>query len=637
MAPMPGEVTVKANPNTTTASIFNPTPAVADLDLAKPGIQVPVGSLADVIDRTKNPGFPFWIAGIEDIVGQRPTTPPLDMLTDTEAAALAATDEIVDGENLWKAPGFATNAGGWDGGLPRHALEGYMAGGSSTDTQTTLDFTKFVDHAKPVYFPEAGTDLEKIAMAFHAKKHHDTYLPDGTPVTGPNGFRTNGALPQPSAPYNEPCIDDEGDVFEKSGQFFGGEPGTGNFYTASAQYGAANPRTYKGANLQFDAVFNKVGYHYPQQRIIALWDDVMPTINKTRPPEPLVMRLNTFDCARYLHTNLVPEVFELDDYQVRTPTDIIGQHIHLPKWDLTTTDGAANGWNYEDGTLSPGTVRERIHAINAWADLPANDPVLTDVEGNAVANSAGQTIASLPSNHLVPLAPAAPAVDGFPAHPDSLGARVTIQRWFVDPVINRQEFDRGLGIIFTHDHYGPSTHQQIGLYATVLVEPARSTWKHNETGVALGTRPDGGPTSWQAIIEPGAAGGSGLPESAESYREFYLEYSDFQHAYEAGVYIGAGPDGRPNGVSPDPGSFRAAINPSFRQEAGFPDIVHFPPLCPNGEPRPCPEAISADDVGMLVVNYRNEPIGLRVFDPNNLLNPGPDTAAAPRSREPSLR
>ena len=28
-----------------------------------------------------------------------------------------------------------------------------------------------------------------------------------------------------------------------------------------------------------------------------------------------------------------------------------------------------------------------------------------------------------------------------------------------------------------------------------------------------------------------------------------------------------------------------------------------------------PEAISADDVGMLVVNYRNEPVGLRVFDP----------------------
>ena len=26
--------------------------------------------------------------------------------------------------------------------------------------------------------------------------------------------------------------------------------------------------------------FNKLGYHYPQQRIITLWDDVLPTINK---------------------------------------------------------------------------------------------------------------------------------------------------------------------------------------------------------------------------------------------------------------------------------------------------------------------------------------------------------------------
>ncbi len=82
------------------------------------------------------------------------------------------------------------------------------------------------------------------------------------------------------------------------------------------------------------------------------------------------MRLNTFDCAMYHHTNLVPETYEMDDYQLRTPTDIIGQHIHLPKWDLTTTDGAANGWNYEDGTLAAGAVRERIEAINCYNGQP---------------------------------------------------------------------------------------------------------------------------------------------------------------------------------------------------------------------------------------------------------------------------
>ncbi len=93
--------------------------------------------------------------------------------------------------------------------------------------------------------------------------------------------------------------------------------------------------------------------------------------------------MNTFDCVMYHHTNLVPAVYELDDYQIRTTTDIIGQHIHLPKWDLTTTDGSANGWNYEDGTLSPDAVRERIHAINAFNPTGAGNPANSSGPGAA--------------------------------------------------------------------------------------------------------------------------------------------------------------------------------------------------------------------------------------------------------------
>jgi hypothetical protein len=96
--------------------------------------------------------------------------------------------------------------------------------------------------------------------------------------------------------------------------------------------------------------------------------------------------------------------------------------------------------------------------------------------------------------------------------------------------------------------------------------------------------------------------------------------------------VGAGPDGSPNGIPPNADTFRHAINPSVRQEAVngpgvpsvFPDLVRYPPFCnppANTIPRPCPEAISADDPGMLVVNYRNEPVGLRVYDPFAI---GPD-------------
>ena len=551
---------------------------------------VTVGSVAQV-DRTdvdagqrhptlnpagiKNPGFPFWIAGVESTVGQRSTTPPLDM-----------------------DPG----AGGFDGGLPRHALDGYAASGCPPGTdraacavskQTRLDMTKELVKAAPVWFPEEGTDVEKAAMAFHAvRKHPSTALRLGGPPV-PGDFVTNGSgRPVPGAPFHDPCVDDAGNLL-RTGQpaaFFSWD---GLNTTGTPEFGGDRPRVYKGANIQFDAVLNKLGYHYPQQRIISLWQDALPIISKAKPPEPLVMRMNTFDCVMYHHTNLVPSVYELDDYQIRTTTDIIGQHIHLPKWDLTTTDGSANGWNYEDGTLSPDAVRERIHAINAF-------------EG-------GDRLQ--PAKH-----PFFPATG--PGGANWLGARTTLERWFSDPVVNVDGVHRGLGIIFTHDHFGPSTHQQIGLYGTVLVEPPRSRWVHNETGVALYTRDDGGPTSWQAAIL--------TPNAADSHREFYFEYTDFQHAYKPGVYVGRDQAGRiikgpPDVDPPDPTTYQHAVNPSFKQALGagtiFPDLLAFPPFCPGGVPRPCPEAISADDPGFMVVNYRNEPLAFRVYDP---AKPGPD-------------
>jgi hypothetical protein len=540
----------------------------------------------------RNPGFPFWVAGIEHTVGQRAPTPPLDM-------ALAADPQD----------------GGWDGGLPRHALDGFAASGCTTlagraacahSEESPLSFAKEVLMARPVWFPEDGTDVEKAAMAFHAVRQHPTAAVDLAGNVTPAGFVTNGSgRPVPGAPFHEPCIDDLGNVLNANvtGQFFDAQ---GTFTTTgSSPFNAETPRHYKGANIQFDAVLNKLGYHYPQERIISLWEDAMPTITKARPPEPLVMRMNTFDCVMYSHTNLVPTVYELDDYQVRTPTDIIGQHIHLPKWDLTTTDGAANGWNYEDGTLSPGAVQERIHAINAFNPSGAGNP----------PDSAGRPAST-------PLVAQDHPYFGQFNNPEWKGARTTLQRWFSDPVVNAEGVHRGLGIIFTHDHYGPSTHQQIGLYATVLVEPPGSTWVHNETGQPLydpASRRDGGPTSWQAAILTGDLDGDG---QNDSYREFYFEYSDFQHAYKPGVYVGRGQFGD---LAPGPtaDSFRDAVNPSVKVEAGtpFPDILQISALCPNGTPRPCPEAISADDPGYLVVNYRNEPVGLRVFDPNK---PGPD-------------
>ena len=135
-----------------------------------------------------------------------------------------------------------------------------------------------------------------------------------------------------------------------------------------------NTRRYQAAVIQTDVVLNKIGWHYPQQRFLTLWEDVAHTIAGDRAPQPFFFRSNTDDTIEFWHTNLVPIYYELDDFQVRTPTDVIGQHIHIVKFDVTSSDGAANGFNYEDGTFSPDEVRDRINAINRPGGPTASHP-----------------------------------------------------------------------------------------------------------------------------------------------------------------------------------------------------------------------------------------------------------------------
>ncbi|HEX7151261.1 MAG TPA: copper oxidase, partial [Thermoanaerobaculia bacterium] len=374
-------------------------------------------------------------------------------------------------------------------------------------------------------------------MKFHAQRSHPTYLPDGSA----GKFTTNGLTPKRGAPYADPCVTDDG------------QP-------------TGNPRLYQSANFQLpDIKFNKAGWHFFQQRISALWDDVKPTLDGTRTPEPLFFRANSRDCIEFQLVNLIPGFYEMDDFEVRTPTDITGQHIHLVKFDVTASDGAANGFNYEDGSFSPDDVIERIEAINKFGGLLQSD---------------GSRILLEPEPHPF-----------FGVK----GAQTTVQRWFADDVRNNAGVDRTLRTVFTHDHFGPSTHQQAGLYAGLVVEPQGSVWRDPDpaTGPAtFGGRFDGGPTSWRADIV--------TPDPSQSYREFLLAFADFQLAYE------------PNTSFPDPAK---VINPPAKEEVGLPLLLQPPVQCPGGVAPPCPEAVSADDVGTMVINYRNEPLALRVRDP----------------------
>jgi manganese oxidase len=265
------------------------------------------------------------------------------------------------------------------------------------------------------------------------------------------------------------------------------------------------------------------------------------------------------------------------------------------KFDVTASDGAANGFNYEDGSFSPEEVRERACAIRRQNGCELS----TDV---CQFSGPASLACPVPQPH-----PFFGAGDGG----EWLGAQTTTQRWFADPILDNNANDRTMRTVFTHDHFGPSTHQQAGLYAGLVIEPAGSNWRHNETGVPFYTRHDGGPTSWQAIIEA---------PNRKDFREFLLEYGDFQLAYEE--------NSLPCRFDAELGAVRCddpddAVNPPGRKEIGLPDLLDRPDRCPTknphsiGPPPPCPEIISADDPGMMSVNYRNEPIALRVRNPAN--------------------
>src|ERR1041385_4779106 len=437
-----------------------------------------------------------------------------------------------------------------DGGLSRHII----TGGTFTHVENRLDFSKELVAVTAQSIAETGTAAEIAAMQYHEQRLHPSYKPDGTAAN----FVTNGLPRKPGAPFADPCMDDNGNPT-----------------------GVA--RTYKAAAFQLDIKFNKAGWHFPQSRILALWSDVAATKAGTKPPEPLFFRANTNDCITYYHTNLVPSVYELDDFQVRTPTDVIGQHIHLVKFDVTSSDGAANGFNYEDGTFSPDEVIERIRAIRKQNGC-------TGVDSGDARDGTFTCPKAKP-------------------HPffGTLGAQTTVQRWFADDTLNNNGKDRTLRTVFTHDHFSPSTHQQAGLYAGLVTEQKGAVWKNPETGDIMGgqnippPRPvDGGPTSWQAmIIETNAA---------FTQREFLFEFADFQLAYQKGFGVDA--NGKP---IPDPVH---VINPPILNEVGLPFIVENGMVCPGGFPAPCPEAISANDQGTMSVNYRNEPVPFRVRDPN---------------------
>ncbi|NOT85594.1 MAG: hypothetical protein HOP02_12640 [Methylococcaceae bacterium] len=437
-------------------------------------------------------------------------------------------------------------------------------------------------------------------------------------------FHVNGQAAKPGAPFADPCPADPNDNAR-----------LGTYYGADKTQHAVKMREYSAAYVQFDMSVNKSGWHDPQARIAVLEQDVPGTLDGSRPAEPLFFRARSGECITFKATNLIPSNLNLDDFQVFSPTDVIGQHIHLVKFDVTSSDGSGNGWNYEDGTLAADEVRERIIANNKYQIETGGSRILIPKTHRLFRTG---EMSKKPENRVRGECPLPPTdktdVAAWEAWSDKVskenpwcGAQTTIQRWWADPLLNKKPgepgaWDRTIRTVFTHDHFGPSSHQHHGLYAALVVEPATSKWTYPEQGEPMGgvdvngnpkqvvdrnglPRTDGGPTSYAANVITRKNGerdacvankndpleskclDEDTPDNVDAERtarEFGLAFADYSIVYTAN---------------------NQPVNPVNRLESDLPN----PSLHPR---RPAPEGISTKDPGTQLLNYRNEPIPLRV-------------------------
>lgn len=617
------------------------------------------------------PGYPFYIAGKP---GHRAPQPPLDMALDKNGKPM-------------------------DAGLPRHVVRDgereFAAGpapsvGNAADINALLARSLAIGDLSAEYtklhldiLPQDGSDVEKRGMAFHhngvltsasgssnlllrqidgspaqfdkAKGGYSTVAISAATATAAGGaaapgwFYVNGAPPRPGAPFADPCAVADGLLALQP------DPLTGDGVAFAPDPKLIGFRRYDVSAVQLQKmVVNRAGWHDPQARIDVLSSEAGDYKNKIRADAaPFFFRARSGECIELRHTNEMPKTLARDDFQVETPTDTVGQHIHLVKFDVTSSDGSANGWNYEDGTFAPDEISERI-----CVSQPSHGGSVTGGSTELRGRTCGK------KDHWK-----APRL-GAGGQPGWF--QTTVQRWFADPILAQEtadastKSDRTMRTVFTHDHFGPSSIQQHGFYSALVIEPThasicpehvttkeecdRLTRGETDIKLRIGDEKLVGPR--KLVLERVDATGNAMKEP--NAREYALAIADFALLYdpkapkaedqyreetpakglvclakEAEAYarnygsdkpdlapICTGRDGGgADGVSASPIVYARytrdealSVAAKMRSAALERRGVHGRPIAAPERP----ESISVDHHDPYLVNYRNEPVPLRV-------------------------
>lgn len=498
-------------------------------------------------------------------------------------------------------------------------------------------------------------------------------------------FAVNGSPGAAGAPYADPCSAplvfsrENGPrirKFDAAKSVWQAEPDSFRFQIDpfTAAHGAPNSivpdpaligfRRFDVSAVELKMIVNRAGWHDPQARINVLSTEAGNYKNKWRSDaEPFFFRAFSGECIEFHHTNETPKKLKLDDFQLAVPTDTIGQHIHLVKFDVTSSDGSGNGFNYEDGTFAPDEVLERLCKSRA-------------VVGGAVTNRPGEIVAEEVAvrsdaectKDFVEQVSTLPRLSG-----DNIKYfQTTVQRWFADPILSDDGqskapgegvADRTMRTVFTHDHFAPSNIQQHGFYSALLIEPSThavcamaetNSTQHEGKACASGPAAESQPAKPYKLAgtpprdlvgtranvfqlrDPANARIAGDPIHIDA-REYAIAIADFALLYDGKKNAGTMANGESNGLDrlvyeaananpgpsaedePDetaPARFlheqqiapSAADQTRLRQRRDQIREAYGSPIAPPSRP----EAISQRHHDPYLVNYRNEPIPLRV-------------------------
>ncbi len=338
--------------------------------------------------------------------------------------------------------------------------------------------------------------------------------------------------------------------------------------------------TYRASVIQLPLTYvegdvdNPQGWRDVQGRIIVPDEDVDAVLAGEMDPEPFFFRVNAGDCINFELTNRTPNWLGDDAYQQLVMTNMVGAHIHLVNFDVLGSDGASNGWNYqqaaftqEQAEFTQGLVDGDITCADGAPCLPAvpvdRDPVVEAQDARANWLSEGQTIK---------------------------------ERWYAD---------YELRTAFMHDHHHAGTLQNRGMYAALVVEGTDYDFRDPYTGEfyqPVNTPGRDAPVCEDACL--GTAHGSVMdllgPVGQDDFREFGLAIADFVPVFQRSATHEQILDRR-NGIEAPEAALTAPQN----------------------------------DQGGMGINYRSAPMKLRQFAGAGI-DPITDPHAPPPTREELL-